>query len=91
MLSAELNHRRRTGHAVLGFQRTWFVINAGVNDAAVVSRLMTRDFVFFFEDSNSTIAECPDRFERSGQANDSPTDNYQIKPQLHGVDNTMAE
>ena len=91
MLAAELDHRRSAGHAVLRFQRTRFVINAGMNDAAVVSGLMPRDCVFFFEDGNSAIAERPDRFEGRGQANNSPTDNDQIKLQVHRVDNTMTE
>jgi len=91
VLAAELDHRRSAGHAVLRFQRTRFVINAGVNDAAVVSGLMTRNCVFFFENSNSTIAERPDRFERRGQADDSSTNNDQIKLQVHCLDNTMTE
>ena len=52
---------------------------------------MPGNCIFFFEDCDSTIAESPDCLEGRGQTNDSPTDDDQIKLQVHRVDNTMTE
>jgi len=49
MLAAELDHGRGSAHAKTRLHGTGLVVNAGVNDAAVVSALVTGNPVFFFE------------------------------------------
>ena len=46
----ELDHGRRSTHAQTRLHRAGLVVDAGVNDAAVVAALMPGNAVFFFEE-----------------------------------------
>ena len=53
MLEAELDHRRGSTDAKTRLQRARLVVDAGVNDAAVVSALVARDAVFFLQEQQT--------------------------------------
>ena len=81
MLAAELHHRGRTRYAVFGLQRARLVINSRMDDATVVSGLMTSDRGFFFENCDTTIAKSVHGLERSGQPDNATADDHEIKLQ----------
>ncbi len=90
VLAAELDHGRRTSNAVLRLQRARLVIDAGVDDAAVMAGLVTSDGTFLFENGNTAIAKAARGFQGCRQSNDSAPDDNEIKPEVHRLDNTMA-
>jgi hypothetical protein len=75
MLPAELDHRRGAGDAQLCFERAWLVVNAGVNNAAVVAALVAAHTIFFFQQEQSQLWKTPSGLERNREANDSSTNN----------------
>jgi len=74
VFAAELYHGRGTGYAEAGFQRAGLVIDAGVDDAAVVSALVAGDAVFFFENEETEMGEAAGDLEGDGEAYRAATD-----------------
>ena len=62
---AKLDHRSRTGNTVLGLERAWFVIETGVNDAAIVTRLVAGNARFFVEYRNASLGHPARCLQRS--------------------------
>jgi hypothetical protein len=50
MFTTELDHGCRSGNAQARLERAGLVVNAGVDDTAVVAALVARYGVFFFEE-----------------------------------------
>ena len=50
-------HGRGSGDTQAGFKRAGFVVDAGVNDAAIVSALVPGHAVFFFQHQYATTRE----------------------------------
>ena len=91
MFDAEFNHCPVAFAGEPRLETTRFVINAGVNDPAVVSGLMASEGTLFLENSNALsriLAHCR---ERSRETYDASANDDEIKLTVHGVDNTMAE
>ena len=83
MLPAKLDHSRCAGDTVLRLQRSGFVVNAGVNNAAVMTGLMARNLVFFF-DNRKTNARLPaNGLKRGRQSDNSTADDDQIELEIH--------
>ena len=91
MFPAKFNHCSRTGNTILRLQGTGFVIDAGVNHATVVTRLMASDGTLLFENGNTAVAKAASRFQGRRESNDSTSDDDEIQLQVHGLDNTMTE
>jgi len=62
-----------------------------MDDAAIVSRLMTGDRTLLLEDGNTASAKRSHGFQCRGQADNTAADDDEIELQVHGVDNTMTE
>ena len=85
MFTAKLNHCGCARHAQLCFQGTGFVIDAGMDDAAVVAALMTADVIFFLEQKKAHARKSPRDFERHRQADNSAADDNDAVARLsHG-------
>ncbi len=56
-LPAEFQHTASSFNAETGFERTWSVVEPGVDDAAVVARLMLAGGRFFLEDGDGRTGE----------------------------------
>src|SRR5436309_12884744 len=78
MLTAKLHHSSGTGYTVLRFQRTRFVIDAGMDDPAVVSRLMARNRGLFIENGKMSRRLLAYDLKSRGQANDFAADDNEI-------------
>jgi hypothetical protein len=77
---AKLNHGRRAGYAQFRLQRSRFVIDAGMNDAAVVAALMPAYAVFFLQQQEAKARKSSSDFQRYGEAdNPSANDNHVIR------------
>ena len=86
VFAAELNHGRGAGQAEAGFQRAWFVVDTGVDDAAVVSALVAGNAVFFFENEETEMGETTCDLEGDGEAYDAAADDdYVVVRVGHGV------
>ena len=79
VLLAETVHRITTFDAELGLQRTGFVIQAGMDHAAVVSRLMRADAILGFEDDQSTGWFPIEQGICGSESNDPAADNYDVR------------
>ena len=79
MLRAELHHLRGARDTEAGLERTGFVVNAGVNDSAVVSTLVAGNTIFLFKHQQALMREAAGYFKRDSQT-DGPTsdDNYVV-------------
>jgi len=85
MLAAELDHGRRSGYTKAGFQRSGLVVNTGMNHAAIVSTLMARDAVFFFDEQQPLSRESTRDFQSYAEADGSPTDDDDVVPRIGHV------
>ena len=79
MLPAEGHHRRGALDAGPGLERAGLVVNAGMDHAAVVAGLVRGDAVLFLQDQDSLAGESPRGFQGARQADDSATDDYDVK------------
>jgi hypothetical protein len=74
MFAAKLDHLPDAGHGETRFSRPWFVIEARVQNAAVVSALVTSDDRLFFQHGDArawkTLAETPSRCKSNNPAPD---------------------
>src|SRR5215472_3787693 len=68
-------HGGASSHAVARFYRTCAVVNAGVNDATVVSRLMGSYAIFFFNDEQTFGWKAACKLEGSCESDDAGADN----------------
>ena len=64
--------------AELGLQRARLVVDAGVDDAGVVARLVGGDLVFSFEDEDARVGRAVQQFAGRGEAEDAPADDDYI-------------
>src|SRR5579862_2982164 len=78
VLPAEFHHRRGSRHAQSCFQRTWLVINAGVNDTAVVPTLMAGHTIFLFKHQQALLRKTPRNFQRDDQSHDTAANHYDV-------------
>jgi hypothetical protein len=56
-----------------------------MDDAAIVSGLMPGDPGLLFQDSDTNTVLFADYLESGGKADDTATDNNNLKAQIHGV------
>jgi len=75
---AKLHHRRSARDAQLRFQRPRFVVNTGVNDAAVVAALMPADAIFFLHQQQAKPRKAPRDLESDGEPDNASTDDEDI-------------
>ena len=61
-------------HGQARFGGAGFVIEAGVQDAAVMAGLMGAEAIFFLQDGHATGRQAPAQFESRGQTDDSAAD-----------------
>ena len=78
VLAAELDHGRGSGDAEFGLERSGLVIDAGVDDAAVVSALVPGNAVFFFEDEKSPMRESLGEFEGDCESDDATANDHYV-------------
>ena len=85
MLLTELHHPGGAGDAVLRFQRSWLVVDAGVDNPAVVPRLMARNCRLFLENGEPDTAVGADRLKRRRQPHDPTADDdkFKLEIQMH--------
>ena len=73
LFAAKLHHGRRAGDAQLRLQRSWFVVDAGMNDGAVVAALMPAHAIFLFQQQQAEPGKAPRDLQRDGKANNAST------------------
>ena len=78
VLGAEALHRGASGDAVARLERAGAVVEAGVDDAGVVSGLMGGDAVFFLDDDEALAGEAAGVFERGSEPNDARADDEEV-------------
>src|SRR5258706_11872303 len=78
MRAAEFDHGARALDAELRFQRSGLVINAGVNDAAVVAALMPAHAVFFLEQQQAKAGESLRDLKGDGETDNTSADDEDI-------------
>ena len=76
LLLTEAFHGRGPGHAIPRFQRAGFVVETGVDDSAVVPRLMSSNVIFFIYDQKAHCREPSRSFQSRRQSNNACA-NYQ--------------
>ena len=69
--------------AELGLETSRLVVDAGVDDAGVVARLVGGDLVFSFEDEDARVRRAVQQFAGRGEAEDAPADDDYIPGGLH--------
>lgn len=71
---AKLHHGRRAADAQLRLQRPRFVVNAGMNDSAVVPALMPADTTFLFEQQQPKPGKSPRDLKPHSKADNPSAD-----------------
>ena len=74
IFTAKPHHRRRAGYAQFRLQRSRLVINAGMNDAAIVAALVTAHTGFFLQQQQVSPGKSPRDFKPHRQP-DNPSAN----------------
>ena len=87
--TAEVEELLITGSAVGGFETSGFVVEAGVDDAAVVSGLMAGRGGFLFDEDEPGSGSGLEQFECGGEADDATADDEDIKG--HGIRGSSSE
>ena len=82
VLTAELDHRGRTRNAKTGFQGTGLVIDAGVNDSAVVATLVLGYAIFFLEKQKLEARKTPRDFEGDPESHHTAADNDYVVAEI---------
>jgi hypothetical protein len=67
MLATKLDHGRGSGDAKARLHGTRLVVDARVNDTAVVSALMAGNAVFFLDQQEAKVRKAPRDFERDSE------------------------
>jgi len=80
MFAAELDHGRGSGNAQPRLEGSGLVINAGVDDTAVVPALMARHGVFLFKKQKPLPGKPARDFEGNGESDDSGANNHNAVP-----------
>src|SRR5919201_1007831 len=78
MLLAELEQHLRASAAELGLERTGRVVNAGVDDAAVMAGLMPADLGFLLEDHEVETWSLLQELARGGQADNAGANHHDV-------------
>ena len=78
VLAAEFGHEPDSADGEAGFQRAGFVVEAAVEDTAVVRALVAAGGVFFFKDANGCTGLADEQFTGCGQADDTATDDDEV-------------
>ena len=87
VLAAELDHGGGAGDAESRLQRTGLVVEAGVDDAAVVSALVAGDAVFFLQNQKPQMGKAARDFERDGEADHTAADDDYV---VTGIDHSVG-
>src|ERR1041384_1921443 len=85
VLIAELQEFAAARYASRRFQRTGLVVDAAVNNAAVVAGLVARQLGFFFEDDQSQAREALGHLHRGGETDDAASDHDDVVCVCHTV------
>jgi len=78
VLRTETLHGGATSYTIAGFQRAGAVINSGVDNTAVMARLMGGDAVLFFHNEQAFTRKAAGEFEGCCQPNDAGADDEEI-------------
>ena len=78
VVAAEGGHFLDAGDGEAGLQGAGLVIEAGVEDAAVVAGLVKANAGFFFENDNLTAGKTGGELEGGGQADDAAADDDEV-------------
>jgi hypothetical protein len=79
VLLAKLDHGAAAGSRELGFETPRFVINTGMDHAAVPASLVQSEVVFLFQKKNTNAGLTPGQRQGAGQAHDTAADDGTIK------------
>src|SRR5437016_2433646 len=83
MLPAELHHRRRAFDTGASLHRARFVVNARMNDAAIVSALMRANLGFLLEHHHPHPWKLPRSLPRHRQPHHPATDHHDVISIVH--------
>jgi hypothetical protein len=78
LLSAKALHRSASSDAIARLKGAGPVIDAGVDNAAIVAGLMSGHMVFFFDDQQAFTRESTREVEGSRESDNACTDNEQV-------------
>src|SRR5205823_10583218 len=78
LLAAKFDHGRGSGHAKSGFEGTGFVVNAGMNHAAIVAALVASHPIFFLKKQEPDARKAPRDLQRNSEPNHSSADDDYI-------------
>jgi hypothetical protein len=78
VLAAEVGHEPDSADGEAGFQRSGLVVEAAVEDAAVVRALVAAGAILFFKDANGCTGLADEQFTGCGQADDTAPDDDEV-------------
>ena len=78
VLGAEALHGGASGDAVARLERAGAVVEAGVDDAGVVSGLMSSDAVFLVDDDEAVSRKAAGEVEGGGESDDARADDEKV-------------
>ncbi len=78
VLATEFGHEPDSADGEAGFQRTGLVVEAAVEDAAVVRALVAAGAILFFKDANGCTGLADEQFTGCGQADDTAPDDDEV-------------
>ena len=78
MCAAEFDHGAGAVYTQFGLERSGFVINTGMNYAAVVAALMLSYAIFFFQQQQAKSRKSLADFERDGEADNAAADDRDV-------------
>ncbi len=76
---AEFDHETRALDGHLGLEAAWLVVQAGVDDAAVVAGLVGGDLGLFLQNDELEVRAALHQLHGRGQANDSGADDGYVE------------
>ena len=71
MRAAELDHGARTLDTQRRLERSRLVVDAGMDDSAVVAALVSADAIFFFENEQPKAGKAPRDIKCDGEADNA--------------------
>ena len=78
MLATELDHSSRAGNAKLCLQRSWLVVDPGMNDATVMTALMTSHAIFLLEQQQAKAGKSLSNLECNCEADNASADDDDV-------------
>lgn len=78
VLAAEIGHEPDSADGKAGFQRAGLVVEAAVEDTAVVRALVAAGGVFFFKDANGCTGLADEQFTGDGETHDASADDDKV-------------